>query len=84
MLFILPRYFALRYVILSLEKRKMMMRFMKSTKAQITIEYLLLIVIVVTVLMVFLGKGGHYEKSLKSVFGAQGNRVIKVGTSIFF
>ncbi len=55
-----------------------------SQSAQITIEYLLFIAVVVGVLIVFLGKNGAYEKSLKKIYNMEGNRVIETGQKIFF
>jgi hypothetical protein len=52
--------------------------------AQVTVEYLLFVAVVVAVLIVFLGKNGTYEKSLKRIYNMEGNRVVETGKRIFF
>lgn len=55
-----------------------------SKSAQATIEYLLFMAVTIGVLVVFLSRGGVFDKGMTNVINSEANRVIDTGTAIFF
>ena len=53
-------------------------------EGQSIIEYILMIAAVVAILMVFLGRGGFFQRSYNNVIELQGNDVYQMTNKIFF
>lgn len=55
-----------------------------SKSAQVTIEYLLLMAVTIGVLVVFLARGGVFDKGMRNIIDSESESVIDTGTAIFF
>jgi hypothetical protein len=57
---------------------------MNGRKGQSIIEYILMIAAVVAILIIFLGRGGVFERSYNNVVQMQGNDMYGMTNEIFF
>jgi hypothetical protein len=56
----------------------------RKQKAQVIIEYLLFLAVILGVLFVFLSRGGFFERGVRNMIKTTGNYVIDTGNKIFF
>lgn len=55
----------------------------QKTKGQSIVEYIVLIAAVIAALLVFLGKGGVFQKSYEGVISGQGDNITDMSQRIF-
>lgn len=53
-------------------------------QGQSIVEYILLVSAVIVALLVFLGRGGIFDRSISNVTQSQGDRLIETAGNIFF
>ncbi len=51
---------------------------------QSIVEYIILVAAVIAVLIIFLGRGGTFEKSYNKVISTQGDDITSMSEKIFF
>ena len=56
----------------------------RKQQAQVMIEYLLFMAIVLAVLFIFFRRNGFFEKGMRNVVKTTGNHVVETGANIFF